>query len=233
MNRGRRWTSPTCDSLVAGNVMIDVPPRIDDFRARLAARIPCWPDEPTVRAELEQKQLDEVVRVYLNWARRFIPKRPREVSFSPSFWDAPLAKKVASELASLEARIRSGEDLTPHLSNLVQKRGFVPARFRKGGRVKSPEWEDKDYALNAYDAHHLHIAPNGKGDELLYGCFRRDAALLLIVGDHNSFDDGSLAAAVSEARADAGHLVLKGILGPATPYTPKERNELARTGSRH
>jgi hypothetical protein len=62
-----------------------IPPRIEKFRKDIAAVIPCWPDEPGVRRELEALPLDKLLRIYLNWTRRHIPPRPRKITFVPTF----------------------------------------------------------------------------------------------------------------------------------------------------
>jgi hypothetical protein len=51
-----------------------------------------------------------------------------------------------------------------------------------------------------------------------------------MIGDHKSFDDGSLEAAVLRLRAVSGDWVLQGILPGQDRYTDEERHKLARRG---
>ena len=71
--------------------------------------------------------------------------------------------------------------------------------------------------MNAFGTHHLHLTPK-RSQELLYVIFSRNDAFLVMLGDNDSFDDGTLAQAISEARAGTVH-ELRGILGAASPRT--------------
>jgi hypothetical protein len=82
--------------------------------------------------------------------------------------------------------------------------------------------------LNAFETHHLHLRAKGSR-ELLYVTFSRNDAFLVMLGDHKSFDDGTLAQAVAESRVGTAH-ELKGILGPASPRSIREQNKLQRYG---
>jgi hypothetical protein len=95
-------------------------------------------------------------------------------------------------------------------------------------KSRGPEWGDKDYALNAYETHHLHLSKKGT-DELLYVIFSRENAFLVMLGNHESFDDGTLAQAVAEMRVGT-FLEFKNILGPALPRCPGEQNRNQRRG---
>ena len=97
----------------------------------------------------------------------------------------------------LAEKIEAGQDLTPFLSDRVHRYGYVGLKTRTGKKRRGPEWEDKDYALNAYETHHLHLDTKGT-EELLYVRFSRDGAFFVMLGNHDSFDDGTLAQAVAE-----------------------------------
>jgi len=125
----------------------------------------------------------------------------------------------------LAAKIEKGEDLTPFLSDRIGRFGYVRQKVKKGKR-RGIEWGDKDYALNCYEMHHLHLKPK-RTRELLFVSFSRRDAFVLMVGDHNSFDDGTLARAIAESRVGTAY-ELKGILGSEFPG--REQNSLQRRG---
>jgi hypothetical protein len=88
----------------------------------------------------------------------------------------------------------------------VLTHGFISARFT---------WDDKDFALNAYEAHHLHFKKmdargrRSHSNDLLYVKVLRDTACVLMLGEHRSFHNGTLEEAVLQMRADNDELVIK------------------------
>jgi hypothetical protein len=118
----------------------------------------------------------------------------------------------------LAKKIEAGDNLTPFLSDRIARRGYMPSK------PKGIEWKDKDNALNAFDTHHLHLKPT-RTKALLYVCFSRDDAFLVMLGDHKSFDDGTLAQAIAECRVGTV-FEFKGVLGSARQHTVGEQNRL-------
>ena len=80
---------------------------------------------------------DAIPFIYFNCQKRIIPRRVREIAVSDVF-ECPA--NLRSGLFKLEKKIRAGDDLTPHLSRLVLKR-----------------YDSKDYLLNDWGIHHLHL----------------------------------------------------------------------------
>ena len=99
---------------------------------------------------------------------------------------------------------------------------------RKNSKRRGVEWRDKDYALNAYETHHLHLRTKGSR-ELPYVSFSRDDAFFVMLGDHKSFDDGTLAQAIAECRVGTLY-EWKGVLGPKHARSMREQNKLQRYG---
>ena len=179
-----------------------------------------------MRAELDGYDVWKLLIIYMNWIDRFIVPRKRQVRYAPSFWNDPRAIAHKEAVLRIAEKIESGADLTPHLSGQIHTHGYVPKRPPQ--KVKGPEWGDKDFALNAYDVHHLHLGKSSDkkgrvshGRDLLYACFERDNATFLLLGDHKSFDDGSLARTAAAWRG-------RGTVH--TPYSDEERKELHRHG---
>jgi hypothetical protein len=199
-------------------------PRVQAFYDRVANAIPCVPKK--AHAELHAMTRWELLSRYLNWADRLVAPRPRRVITWDGFTRHGTANLHWDAVCALAMEIGAGNDLTPYLSDKVRI-GYVPAKDRgKKGR-RGVEWADKDYALNAYEMHHLHLNRAGT-KELLYVGFSRTEALLLMVGDHKSFDDRSLAKAVGEARVGTSY-ELKGV-GLQNQRTMAEYNQLQRRG---
>jgi hypothetical protein len=213
--------------------MIDLDrPRLCELQTWLAQAIPCEPD--SVRVDLEQMHLPELLMHYMGWGDRFIVPRPRKVVTWERFLRDPRAQAFAPALLALEQRIEKGEDLTPFLSEDIKRYGYIRPKSPKKGKRRGVEWSDKDYALNAYGVHHLHLGQTIGTDgwakrtsELLYASFDRKSAFFVMLGDHKSFDDGTLSQAVAEMRAEADDDI-KGILGEG--QSPAERNKMQRYG---
>ena len=213
--------------------MIDLTrPRLEEFRRWLVQTIPCEPEH--VRADLAARPLSALLIDYMNWRDRFVSTRARNVTTWEKFLGDPRALNFWPDITRLAQRITAGEDLTAFLSKDIAQFGYVRPKTSKDGKRRGIEWGDKDYALNSYGVHHLHLSnrikPSGwvrRTDDLLYVSFNRDSAFFLMVGDHKSFDDGSLNQAVAESRADSGR-VLKGVAGETMSHA--ERNKLQRHG---
>jgi hypothetical protein len=208
-------------------------PRLGRFRERLAELIPCDPED--ARADLHKMGPHELLRCYVNWADRHVAPRPRRVVTWDGFLRHGSAQRHLDAVRELAKKIEAGLDLTPFLSEDIDRFGYIrPKVSKKRGAI---QWEPvKDYALNAFETHHLHLSTHIRADgwskrtdELLYVIFSRDNAFLVMVGDHHSFDDGTLAQAIAEARVGTS-LELKGVLGPALARTMREHNQPQRRG---
>jgi hypothetical protein len=203
-------------------------PRIRRLHDEIASAIPCDPEE--VRADLRAMNLNELLRRHVNWADRLLAPRPRSVATWEGFVRHGVAAAHWDAVQALAAKIRAGSDLKPNLSARIDRYGYVRPETIPQGKPHGIEWDDKDCVLNAYDVHHLHLSPK-RTRELLYVSFSRQGAFLVMVGDHNSFDDGTLARALAEARVGTS-MELKGILAPARAFTDRERNRLPKSTSR-
>ena len=144
-------------------------PRLRRFRDQLAELIPC---DPEVRADLEQMGLPEFLLRYVNWRDRYVEPRARRVMVWDGFWQHGSPQFHLVAVTELAKRIESCADLKPYLSDRIDRFGYGRAT-RQHQRPFAVEWEDKDYVLNAFGVHHLHLTPQGT-DELLYVSFSRD-----------------------------------------------------------
>lgn len=210
-------------------------PRLVDWRRRMVAEIPLVKGRRHLKHELERLSLPELLPVYLNFRARRIRPQPRQVFYHPDFWASPGAMEHGGDVLAIEREIRSGADLTSRLSHLALTDGFAPRAASADGRNHGVEWSDKDFALNAFGVHHLHVAGchAGQGivrraDALLYAAFGADQCALLMFGNHKSFDDGSLARAYASFLSYRG-MELKGVRA-GKPSDVKEVTVAARYG---
>ncbi len=206
----------------------NLPERIARFHALIASKIPCAPDTTEARAELKAMPLGRLIHTYISYKDRFVASRRREVAFVPDFWNVAKAGEFKKEIREIESEIKLGVDLTPRLSDKVHTDGYACANVDETGSRVFHRWADKDFALNVYGVHHLHL-DKAKTRELLFVEFARDQACMVMIGDHNSFDDGTLESAILRARAASG-FVLKGCLPPRTPIRAVVNHGLARRG---
>jgi hypothetical protein len=132
-------------------------PRLRRFRESLAELIPC---EEDARIDLRNMQVRELLGSYINWRDRYVAPRPRRVVTWEGFLRHGSGQRHLAELRDLVKKIQAGDDLKPFLSDRIDRLGYVRPKARDNKKPRSVvEWGDKDYALNAFEAHHLHLRP--------------------------------------------------------------------------
>jgi len=195
-----------------GGHAIDERPRLNALRQWIESNIPTKTVD--AREHLETLSFGNLLIAWTNWASRFVPPRCRKVLAAPEFWQNPSAQRYRASITALAREIESGADLTPFLSPRVARDGYESPAVHD-------HWAAKDFALNAYDVHHLHLIParrdgsrGGMSRHLVFVRFYRDIAVLLLLGDHKSFDDGSLEQVVHLWNYREGK-TLKGVLPEA------------------
>jgi hypothetical protein len=104
--------------------------------------------------------LAELLCLYINWADRYVCSRPRRVVTWDGFLQHGSPQSHWGVRHDLITKIEAGEDLTQFLSDRVDRFGYVPLE-KKNTKPRGVEWRDKDYALNAFEAHHLHLSSKG------------------------------------------------------------------------
>jgi len=210
------------------------PPRVAAFKSRLISEIPCVPDKVEVRRALGELSLPRLLIQYFNWSDRLLPPRPRRTIRWHGFHEHSAHSFSSPALMELEKLSEKGERLDQYLSRQAYECGYVQRPSPKRGVF----WGDKDLALNAYDVHHLHLVAMDKhrrrpggSRTLLFATLSRTNMVPLMIGDHNSFDDGTLFKAVTAFRAATG-LVLRGVEPPreGDGFTQLEKAKLIRSG---
>jgi hypothetical protein len=210
------------------------PPRIAAFRACIEAMVPCEPKD--ARKDLEAMPFRDLLHVAVQWMDRGIYPRPRVPALWEGFYRHGYSVEEIEPVRRLAERCADGMDLTPYISEEALRCGYTRRRTGRDGKPRGINWDDKDYVLNAFGVHHLHLSaslqPSGfakRTERLAFVQFSRDQAVFLMVGDHKSFDDGSLAQAIAESRVGT-QMELKGILLCPVPISPPARRGLNRRG---
>lgn len=210
-------------------------PRIADLVKRLVGAIPCKPDSSEVRRILAQKDLRDLMLVYVNYASRFVTPRPRRVAALPGWDTTPAYRAHRDAIRMVIMEILAGADLTPRLSDRVHVSGYAHPERTAKGRLR--RWEDKDFALNAYGVHHLHLGPTrpdsspvDRTRDLLYVRFDRGIAILAGVADHNAFDDGTVRRWAAGLEVEMGRQLRGVSLDVDGSGTESTRHQLARMG---
>jgi hypothetical protein len=165
--------------------------RVRDFRTNLFRTIPRAPNNSATLKKLESMPLSTLLLHYSNWVCRYVRPRPRTVSIEPQVTNDPRWKQLGGEINALLAKVRRGDDLTPHLSLAVHKRGYSG----KDVVESSDRWEDKDFLLNVMGYHHFHLSSttedagfNKRTDDVLFAMVTRDAFAAIGIFDHSVFE---------------------------------------------
>lgn len=174
-------------------------PRLERLRVAVANTIPC--EKAADRVALLSQPLTTLVINYLTWRARLIRVRKRSVTIWPEVKASPHYATYAAEIAAIAKEFEDGLDLNPRLSNQVRWKGFKaqttpPANLTSDERMRWG-WRGKDRTRVLYDVHHLHMGARSahfaeRTGELLFVGVLPDRALFLTIGDHTSFDDGTI-----------------------------------------
>ncbi|MCP1239219.1 MULTISPECIES: hypothetical protein [Acetobacter] len=164
------------------------PPRIKNFRDFLIKELPRVPNNKASRAILQEKPTSKLILYYLTWQMRFIPAKPRQITF----WSGGI---TPSELLTARTgftefiqKVATGQDLTPHLSNLVRTKGIVmpDASISEKGK-------DLDKVLIRHGLHHFHIGemnaqnPMGRSGTLVFAEVFEKEFRIIAIADHKAF----------------------------------------------
>jgi hypothetical protein len=174
------------------NVNPTYPNRVKAFRKQLIDSLPRIPDNRESLAALHAMPTGRLILAYITWKMRLIPQKPRVVKF----WGggiSPLQVAQAKKLLRpFLAKVRAGEDLTPHLSTLVNKTGIV-----LNGANPSYKKADIDVALTRHGLHHFHVAapstknPKGRSGSLVFAEVLEKEFRVVAISNHGAFKSGT------------------------------------------
>ncbi|MBK3737649.1 hypothetical protein G3A39_00305 [Paraburkholderia aspalathi] len=133
-----------------------------------------------------------LILTYLTWRMRFVPVRSRKVAIWSGGVDPHHFAAIASQVRPLIGKVERGEDLTPHLSGLVNTLGFaMPEVSAEKRRHK------KDHVLTKTGLHHFHVGamtganPRGRSGRLVFADVTDDEFKIIAISDHAAFSIGS------------------------------------------
>lgn len=154
--------------------------------------LPRAPNGPASRKALETMPTRRVILAFLTWRMRLIPAKPRVVRL----WSrgvTPLQFQAAKpRLLPLLRKVEAGEDLTPHLSDLVKKKGIILP-----GANPSDRGKDIDMVLTRHGLHHFHVGiaapsnPKGRSGSLVFAEALDKEFRVVAISDHRAFEPGS------------------------------------------
>jgi len=135
----------------------------------------------------------KLILAFLTWRMRLIPAKPRTVKY----WSGGVTPdQFCSErlkIQSLLEKVVAGKDLTPHLSDRVNKKGIVLG----GGASAMHPRQDIDMVLTRHGLHHFHVGvvgssnPKGRSDRLVFAEVLDDEFRIIAIADHRAFQQGS------------------------------------------
>jgi hypothetical protein len=207
----------------------------DDLRKEMLRLLPYDETDQAVVADLQQKSIGHLLIFFLNWVNRHVHPHPREVLFSEELLRNPLSETYSENLAALCDKIKSGTDLSPHLSSKIAV-GYKPQDQSKKKNLNARK--DLDMLLNDWGVHHLHLSqtmePNGfatRSANLLFAIFMPERAYLLDILPHGAWGDEKLVQiAVRNWPNDELFLDLKGVLPGQSSEPEKEHVKIRAAG---
>ncbi len=169
------------------------PPRIQAFRNSMIKELPRAPNDKVSRASLEAMPTRRLILAFITWRMRLIPAKPRKVSL----WSGgvtPLELRAAEPmLRPLLKKVEAGDDLTPHLSDLVATKGVVLPGANPEDRGK-----DIDGVLTRQGLHHFHVGavgpgnPKGRSGTLIFAEVLDKEFRIVAMSNHGAFEQGSI-----------------------------------------
>ena len=168
------------------------PPRIQAFRDYMVGLLPRAPNTKASREALRAMPTRRLILAFLTWRMRLIPAKPRVVRFWSGGVKPSQAQAMRPSLQTFLKKVAAGEDLTPHLSDLVNKKGIILPGARPADKGK-----DIDMVLTRQGLHHFHvgIAASGnrkeRSERLVFAEVLEKEFRIVAIADHRAFARGS------------------------------------------
>lgn len=180
---------------------VKLSPRLQALKDDLVQRMPI--KKAADRATLASKNLGEVIIEYLTWQARLIRPRRRSVIIWPEVTNSPHYPAYKNAIARIKSSFERGVDMNAYLSNQAHNNAYAANLPTNGANMNQTDWvkkawKGKDRVRIAVDTHHLHLGEVGTDGKvkrtgpLLFVGITHDTAFLLTVGDHGSFDNGTV-----------------------------------------
>ncbi|MDR3410877.1 MAG: hypothetical protein P4L87_08045 [Formivibrio sp.] len=130
--------------------------------------------------------------IYLTWKMRLVPQKPRKVLIWSGGVDPSYYATIQSLIQPLVGKVERGQDLTPHLSSLVNTLGFAMPEVS----IEKRRYE-KDGVLTKMGLHHFHFGamtstnPRGRSSRLVFADVTDQEFKIIAISDHDAFKIGS------------------------------------------
>ena len=167
------------------------PKRIKKLKKELIKQLPFFPNNKETLLELESQNIHPIMLHYLHWQARQVPVRQRSVQLAPEVTSDKRWNNLKENINLLFDKVRTGVDLSPHLSSKAHQKAYSPIETRN---AKMDKWEDKDFILNTKGFHHFHldmnIQNNGlvkRTNDVLFARVQRDSFHAVGIFDHSVF----------------------------------------------
>lgn len=168
------------------------PPRVSEFREDLIRLLPRSPNNRSSLEMLRAMPTRRLVLAFVTWRMRLIPTKPRAVRFWSGGITPVDAHAARQRLQPFLLKVAAGKDLTPHLSDLVMRKGVILPGASPADRGK-----DIDMVLTREGLHHFHLGsptasnPKGRSGSLLFAEVLDSEFRVVAVADHRVFQLGS------------------------------------------
>jgi hypothetical protein len=167
-------------------------PRIQAFRSDLIKMLPRAPNDRNSQKSMEAMPTNRLILAFIHWRMRLIPAKPRMVRF----WSGgitPLQTQLArSKLQPLLKAAAAGKDLTPYLSDYVNRIGIDLNETSPRSKRR-----DMDMVLTRHGLHHFHVGvkgagnPKGRSGALVFAEVLEKEFRVVALSDHRAFVQGS------------------------------------------
>jgi hypothetical protein len=168
------------------------PPRIQAFRNDLIKMLPRAPNDRASRRSLEAMPTNRLILAFITWRMRLIPAKPRMVRFWSGGITPTQAQMGQSKLQPLLRSAAAGKDLTPYLSDRVNRVGIDLSEASPRAKRR-----DIDMVLTRHGLHHFHVGvhgaanPKGRSGALVFTEVLEREFRVVALSDHRAFVPGS------------------------------------------
>lgn len=175
-----------------GVVSHSYPPRIQAFRAEIMRVLPRTPNDWASLESLRSMPTHGLILAFLTWRMRFVPAKPRMVRLWTHGVTPLQFQTLKPKLRPFLEKVTAGKDLTPHLSELVNKSGIDLNRAQPCARRR-----DIDMVLTRAGLHHFHVGavgpgnPKGRSHALIFAEVLEKEFRLVALSDHRVFERSS------------------------------------------
>lgn len=169
------------------------PPRIKAFRNELIKAIPKVPNTKATAAHMDTFGTHHLMLIYLTWKMRLVRTKPRNVLIWSGGVELDHFARIRSQIEPLLGKVESGQDLTPHLSSLVNTLGFAMSNAPEEKRSQVI-----DRVLTKTGLHHFHVGamtatnPKGRSGRLVFADVADDVFKIIAISNHDAFKIDSI-----------------------------------------